>query len=288
MGRGKIEIKRIENANNRQVTFSKRRAGLLKKAHELAILCDAEVAVIIFSNTGKLFEFSSAGMNRTLSRYNKCLDSSETALVEHEEEEHEEEFCHAVSLVSVIQVYVISKGFPPQEVKQEFEEVDILKDEIANLKVKQMQLLGKDLIGLSLKELHHLEEQLNEGLLSVKEKKRLDGYFLPFQEQLLMEQLEQSRVQEQRAMLENETLRRQVQELRNFLPLCEHSGMPYQEYFPAERNNSLLNHGAASPDTVHNCAVDLQLGLSSEVSCKRKAPEKENRSSNSGSQMSLL
>ena len=61
MGRGKIEIKRIENANSRQVTFSKRRAGLLKKAQELAILCDAEVAVIIFSNTGKLFEFSSAG-----------------------------------------------------------------------------------------------------------------------------------------------------------------------------------------------------------------------------------
>lgn len=61
MGRGKIEIKRIENANSRQVTFSKRRSGLLKKAQELAILCDAEVAVIIFSNTGKLFEFSSSG-----------------------------------------------------------------------------------------------------------------------------------------------------------------------------------------------------------------------------------
>lgn len=61
MGRGKIEIKKIENASSRQVTFSKRRAGLLKKAHELAVLCDAEVAVIIFSNTGKLFEFSSSG-----------------------------------------------------------------------------------------------------------------------------------------------------------------------------------------------------------------------------------
>ena len=61
MGRGKIEIKKIENANSRQVTFSKRRTGLLKKAQELAILCDAEVAVIIFSNTGKLFEFSSSG-----------------------------------------------------------------------------------------------------------------------------------------------------------------------------------------------------------------------------------
>lgn len=61
MGRGKIEIKKIENANSRQVTFSKRRAGLLKKAKELAILCDAEVAVIVFSSTGKLFEFSNCG-----------------------------------------------------------------------------------------------------------------------------------------------------------------------------------------------------------------------------------
>ena len=61
MGRGKIEIKRIENANNRQVTFSKRRGGLVKKAKELAILCDAEVALIIFSSSGRLYEFSNAG-----------------------------------------------------------------------------------------------------------------------------------------------------------------------------------------------------------------------------------
>jgi len=58
MGRGKIEIKKIENLNSRQVTFSKRRNGLLKKARELSVLCDAEVAVIIFSSTGKLYEFS--------------------------------------------------------------------------------------------------------------------------------------------------------------------------------------------------------------------------------------
>jgi len=61
MGRGKIEIKRIDNASSRQVTFSKRRTGLFKKAQELSILCDSEVAVIVFSNTGKLFEFSSSG-----------------------------------------------------------------------------------------------------------------------------------------------------------------------------------------------------------------------------------
>ena len=59
MGRGKVELKRIENKINRQVTFAKRRNGLLKKAYELSVLCDAEVALIIFSNRGKLFEFSS-------------------------------------------------------------------------------------------------------------------------------------------------------------------------------------------------------------------------------------
>jgi hypothetical protein len=59
MGRGKIEIKRIENSTNRQVTFSKRRGGLLKKANELAVLCDASVGVVIFSSTGKMFEYCS-------------------------------------------------------------------------------------------------------------------------------------------------------------------------------------------------------------------------------------
>lgn len=59
MGRGKIEIRRIDNTTSRQVTFSKRRKGLLKKAKELAILCDAEVGLIIFSSTGKLYEFAS-------------------------------------------------------------------------------------------------------------------------------------------------------------------------------------------------------------------------------------
>ncbi|RXH89696.1 hypothetical protein DVH24_032053 [Malus domestica] len=58
MGRGKVQMKRIENKISRQVTFSKRRSGLLKKAHEISVLCDAEVAVIVFSTVGKLFEYS--------------------------------------------------------------------------------------------------------------------------------------------------------------------------------------------------------------------------------------
>lgn len=60
MVRGKTQMKRIENETSRQVTFSKRRNGLLKKAFELSVLCDAEVALIIFSTRGRLYEFSSS------------------------------------------------------------------------------------------------------------------------------------------------------------------------------------------------------------------------------------
>ncbi|KAJ8752977.1 hypothetical protein K2173_008712 [Erythroxylum novogranatense] len=69
MVRGKIQMKRIENDASRQMSFSKRRNGLLKKAHELSVLCDAEVAVIVFSQRGRLYEFSSHEMPKTMDRY---------------------------------------------------------------------------------------------------------------------------------------------------------------------------------------------------------------------------
>jgi MADS-box transcription factor len=59
MGRGKIVIRRIDNSTSRQVTFSKRRNGIFKKARELAILCDAEVGLVIFSSTSRLYEYAS-------------------------------------------------------------------------------------------------------------------------------------------------------------------------------------------------------------------------------------
>ena len=60
MARERREIKRIESAAARQVTFSKRRRGLFKKAEELSVLCDADVALIVFSSTGKLSQFASS------------------------------------------------------------------------------------------------------------------------------------------------------------------------------------------------------------------------------------
>ncbi|KAK3035631.1 hypothetical protein RJ639_033159 [Escallonia herrerae] len=72
MVRGKTQMRRIENATSRQVTFSKRRNGLLKKAFELSVLCDAEIALIIFSPRGKLYEFASSSIVSHMEQYISC------------------------------------------------------------------------------------------------------------------------------------------------------------------------------------------------------------------------
>ncbi|BAS99738.1 Os07g0108900 [Oryza sativa Japonica Group] len=86
MGRGKVQLKRIENKINRQVTFSKRRNGLLKKAHEISVLCDAEVAAIVFSPKGKLYEYATdSRMDKILERYER-YSYAEKALISAESE----------------------------------------------------------------------------------------------------------------------------------------------------------------------------------------------------------
>ncbi|PON45296.1 MADS-box transcription factor [Parasponia andersonii] len=69
MGRKKVELKRIEDKSSRQVTFSKRRSGLIKKARELSVLCDIDVALIIFSSRGRLYEFANGTEYVSLSLY---------------------------------------------------------------------------------------------------------------------------------------------------------------------------------------------------------------------------
>ncbi|XP_059286872.1 agamous-like MADS-box protein AGL31 isoform X1 [Lycium ferocissimum] len=76
MGRKKVEIKRIKDKSCRQVAFCKRRKGLLKKAKELSTLCDVDVAVVIFSNSGKLYQFSSANsLTGILQRYESHVEA---------------------------------------------------------------------------------------------------------------------------------------------------------------------------------------------------------------------
>ncbi|KAL8520202.1 hypothetical protein ACS0TY_010933 [Phlomoides rotata] len=141
MGRGRVELKRIENKINRQVTFAKRRNGLLKKAYELSVLCDAEVALIIFSNRGKLYEFcSSSSMLKTLERYQKCNYGAPETNVSTRE---------ALEMSS----------------QQEYLK---LKARYEALQRSQRNLLGEDLGPLNSKDLESLERQLDMSLKQIR------------------------------------------------------------------------------------------------------------------------
>ncbi|CAJ2669170.1 agamous-like MADS-box protein MADS2 isoform X1 [Trifolium pratense] len=143
MGRGRVELKRIENKINRQVTFAKRRNGLLKKAYELSVLCDAEVALIIFSTRGKLYEFcSTSNMLKTLDRYQKCSYGA------------------------------VEVSKPAKELEQSsYREYLKLKQRFENLQRTQRNLLGEDLGPLSSKDLEQLERQLDSSLKQVRSTK---------------------------------------------------------------------------------------------------------------------
>ncbi|XP_028768555.1 MADS-box protein AGL42-like [Neltuma alba] len=151
MGKGKIEMKRIENAASRQVTFSKRRNGLLKKAYELSVLCDAQVAVIVFSQKGRLYEFFSS--ENIIDRYNK-----------HGKNVHTNEFEEQQLIIQRLKSNCAS-----------------MARKIELLELSQRKLLGLHNLGCSYEELQAMEGQLQRSLQNVKMRKA----------QLVREQFEQ-------------------------------------------------------------------------------------------------
>ncbi|XP_027357790.1 developmental protein SEPALLATA 1 isoform X2 [Abrus precatorius] len=176
MGRGRVELKRIENKINRQVTFAKRRNGLLKKAYELSVLCDAEVALIIFSNRGKLYEFcSSSSMLKTLERYQKCSYGA------------------------------VEVSKPAKELESSYREYLKLKARFESLQRTQRNLLGEDLGPLNTKELEQLERQLDSSLKQVRSTKT----------QFMLDQLADLQNKEQMLVEANRALTMKLEEINS-------------------------------------------------------------------------
>ncbi|RIB15594.1 hypothetical protein C2G38_2039247 [Gigaspora rosea] len=78
MGRKKIQIKPIKDERNRQVTFLKRKYGLMKKAYELSVLCDCEIALIIFNSNNKLVQYASTDIDKILLKYTEYSEPHES------------------------------------------------------------------------------------------------------------------------------------------------------------------------------------------------------------------
>ncbi|CAF1890319.1 unnamed protein product [Brassica napus] len=70
-GRLKTKMVKIEKEKNLQVTFCKRKNGLFKKANELCTLCNARVAIILFSPSGKIFSFGHTKVETIIDRFKK-------------------------------------------------------------------------------------------------------------------------------------------------------------------------------------------------------------------------
>ncbi|KAM7507787.1 hypothetical protein LguiA_018240 [Lonicera macranthoides] len=178
MGRGKIEVKRIENNTSRQVTFSKRRAGLLKKTHELSVLCDAQIGLIIFSTKGKLFEYTTQPFRMSMmicavpSSSNSSLSSSELQLT------------NLVALLTfifhaspklgmgqIIERYLKTTG-TCISAQRDNQMINIkMRKETLNLQLSLQRYKGEDLSSAQFEELDLLEQQVERSLAKVRARK---------------------------------------------------------------------------------------------------------------------
>ncbi|CAN6342973.1 unnamed protein product [Urochloa humidicola] len=145
MGRGKVEVRRIENSVSRQVTFSKRRRGLAKKARELAVLCDADVAMLVFSDKGKLHHFAAhASMERILDRYERYLLCEGGDVMEDHLAEMRGNMSH-------------------DDIK--------LMSRIEALQKSRRNLMGEQLESLTFTEVQQLEHQIGTALRNIRSRK---------------------------------------------------------------------------------------------------------------------
>lgn len=224
MAREKIQIKKIDNATARQVTFSKRRRGLFKKAEELSVLCDADVALIIFSSTGKLFEYSNCSMKEILERHH----------------------LHSKNLEKMDQ--------PSLELQLvENSNCSRLSKEVAEKTHKLRQMRGEELQGLTVDDLQQLEKSLEAGLSRVIEKKG----------EKIMKEINHLQEKGMQLMEENERLKQQVMEVCNGhrqIAADDSENILYEEGQSSESVTNVCN-STGVPQDYDSSDTSLKLGL---------------------------
>ncbi|XP_066377436.1 MADS-box transcription factor 56-like isoform X2 [Miscanthus floridulus] len=202
MVRGKTELKRIENATSRQVTFSKRRNGLLKKAFELSVLCDAEVGLIVFSPRGKLYEFASAAsLQKTIDRYKTYTREN------------------------------VNNMTVQQDIQRVEADVVSLANRLEALEKTKQKFLGENLEDCSIEELHNLEVKLAKSLHVIRGKKT----------QLLEQQIAKLKEKERTLLKDNKELRdkRNLQPTLEAPPVLNRCVPPWPRTLKAPSNDDM-------------------------------------------------
>ncbi|GMM46798.1 transcription factor [Pichia kluyveri] len=81
--RRKIEIKFIQDKSRRHITFSKRKAGIMKKAYELSVLTGTQVLLLVVSETGLVYTFTTPKLQPLVTKaegknlIQACLNASD-------------------------------------------------------------------------------------------------------------------------------------------------------------------------------------------------------------------
>nr|GME01400.1 agamous-like MADS-box protein AGL61 [Ipomoea batatas] len=137
-GRQRVPLDRIENEVQRLVTFSKRRTGLFKKASEISTLCGTEIAMVVFSPSGKPFSFGNPDMNRVLTKYFGEIPNREANVPEHIIRAHQEAKMRAMtSQINVLEAQIDEEKM----VEQALREAEKGRPSISDLQLPELQLM---------------------------------------------------------------------------------------------------------------------------------------------------
>ncbi|XP_066317204.1 MADS-box transcription factor 51-like isoform X2 [Miscanthus floridulus] len=143
--RGRVEMRRIEDRVSRQVRFSKRRSGLFKKAFELSLLCDAEVALLVFSPAGKLYDIED-----TYNRYQQFSGEGRNMNDDQNKNNNKDEASSDLQLMlSEIASWSPQSNADESDVNELEKLENILRNALKDTRSRKMQMLAKQNSGAS-------------------------------------------------------------------------------------------------------------------------------------------